>query len=254
MKSRLLASSVFAGAAFMAQASMLAVAQEADEAVDTVATTTEDATARQETVYVTGSRIAQPNMTTTSPVTSVSANDVKLQGVTRVEDLVTQLPQAFAAQNSTVSNGASGTATVSLRNLDLGGSATRTLVLVDGKRLPYGSPNDAAADLNLIPGQMVERVDVLTGGASAVYGSDAIAGVVNFIMKDDFEGVQIDTQYGFYQHNNDYDTNGNLRDVIAQRAVGNPSQFALPDDNVIDGYSKEITAIMALTPTMAAVT
>jgi iron complex outermembrane receptor protein len=123
MKSRLLASSVFAGAAFMAQASMLAVAQEADEAVDTVATTTEDATARQETVYVTGSRIAQPNMTTTSPVTSVSANDVKLQGVTRVEDLVTQLPQAFAAQNSTVSNGASGTATVSLRNLDLGGSA-----------------------------------------------------------------------------------------------------------------------------------
>jgi outer membrane receptor protein involved in Fe transport len=246
MKSRLLASSVFAGAAFMAQASMLAVAQEADEAVDTVATTTEDATARQETVYVTGSRIAQPNMTTTSPVTSVSANDVKLQGVTRVEDLVTQLPQAFAAQNSTVSNGASGTATVSLRNLDLGGSATRTLVLVDGKRLPYGSPNDAAADLNLIPGQMIERVDVLTGGASAVYGSDAIAGVVNFIMKDDFEGVQIDTQYGFYQHNNDYDTNGNLRDVIAQRAVGNPSQFALPDDNVTDGYSKEITAIMGV--------
>jgi outer membrane receptor protein involved in Fe transport len=246
MKSRLLASSVFAGAAFMAQASMLAVAQEADEAVDTVATTTEDATARQETVYVTGSRIAQPNMTTTSPVTSVSANDVKLQGVTRVEDLVTQLPQAFAAQNSTVSNGASGTATVSLRNLDLGGSATRTLVLVDGKRLPYGSPNDAAADLNLIPGQMIERVDVLTGGASAVYGSDAIAGVVNFIMKDDFEGVQIDTQYGFYQHNNDYDTNGDLRDVIAQRAVGNPSQFALPDDNVTDGYSKEITAIMGV--------
>jgi iron complex outermembrane receptor protein len=74
--------------------------------------------------------------------------------------------------------------------------------------MPYGSPNDPAADLNLIPSQMIERVDVLTGGASAVYGSDAIAGVVNFIMKDDFEGVQIDTQYGFYQHNNDYDTNG----------------------------------------------
>ena len=248
MKSRLLASSVFAGAAFMAQASMLAVAQEADEAVDTVATSTEteDTTARQQTVYVTGSRIASPNLTTTSPVTSVSANDIKLQGVTRVEDLVTQLPQAFAAQNSTVSNGASGTATISLRNLDLGGNAVRTLVLVDGKRMPYGSPNDPAADLNLIPGQLVERVDVLTGGASAVYGSDAIAGVVNFIMKDDFEGVQIDTQYGFYQHNNDYDTNGNLRSVIADRAVGNPSQFQLPDDNVIDGYSKEITAIMGL--------
>jgi outer membrane receptor protein involved in Fe transport len=246
IKSRLLASSVIAGAAFMAQASMLAVAQEADEAVDTVATTTEDATARQETVYVTGSRIASPNMTTNSPVTSVSANDVKLQGVTRVEDLVTQLPQAFAAQNSSVSNGATGTATVSLRNLDLGGDAVRTLVLVDGKRMPYGSPNDPAADLNLIPSQMIERVDVLTGGASAVYGSDAIAGVVNFIMKDDFEGVQIDTQYGFYQHNNDYDTNGSLRDVIAARSVGNPSQFSLPDDNVDDGWSKEITAIMGV--------
>jgi outer membrane receptor protein involved in Fe transport len=242
MKSRLLASSVFAGAAFMAQANMLAIAQEADEAVDTVETTTEDATARQQTVYVTGSRIASPNMTNTSPVSSVSAEDIKLQGVTRVEDLVTQLPQAFAAQNSTVANGASGTATVSLRNL----GSTRTLVLIDGKRMPYGSPNDPAADLNLIPGQLVERVDVLTGGASAVYGSDAIAGVVNFIMKDDFEGIQIDTQYGFYQHSNDYDTNGNLRDVIAQRGQTNPSQFKLPDDNVIDGYSKEITAIMGL--------
>ncbi len=93
MKSRLLASSVFAGAAFMAQANMLAIAQEADEAVDTVETTTEDATARQQTVYVTGSRIQSPNMTTTSPVSSVSAEDIKLQGVTRVEDLVTQLPQ-----------------------------------------------------------------------------------------------------------------------------------------------------------------
>ena len=247
MKSRLLASSVFAGVALMASASMLATAQEADDAVDTVeAPAAEDATARQATVYVTGSRIASPNMVTTSPVTTVSAADIKLQGVTKVEDLITQLPQAFAAQNSTVSNGASGTATVSLRNLDLGGSATRTLVLVDGKRMPYGSPNDAAADLNLIPGALVERVDVLTGGASAVYGSDAVAGVVNFIMKDNFEGVQLDAQYGFFQHNNDYDTNGDLRSVIADRAASNPAQFQLPDDNVVDGYSKEITAIMGV--------
>ncbi len=245
MKSRLLASSVFAGVAFMASASMLATAQEADDAVDTVeAPVAEDATARQATVYVTGSRIASPNLVTTSPVSTVTAQDIKLQGVTRVEDLVVQLPQAFAAQNSSVSNGASGTATVSLRNLDQGGSATRTLVLIDGKRMPYGSPNDAAADLNLIPGAMVERVDVLTGGASAVYGSDAVAGVVNFILKDNFEGVQLDTQYGFFQHNNDYDTNGDLRSVIEARSAGNPSQFQLPEDNVTDGYSKEVTAIM----------
>ena len=181
-------------------------------------------------------------MVTTSPVTSVSAADIKLQGATKVEDLITQLPQAFAAQNSTVSNGASGTATVSLRNL----GSTRTLVLVDGKRVPYGSPNDPAADLNLIPGQLVERVDVLTGGASAVYGSDAISGVVNFIMKDNFEGVQVDAQYGFFQHNNDYDTNGDLRSVIEGRAATNPAQFQIPNDNVDDGYSKEVTGVMGV--------
>src|SRR5918999_435199 len=153
-------------------------------------------------VVVTGSRIAQPNLETTSPVTQVTADDIAVQGVTRVEDLINQLPQAFAAQNATVANGATGTATVNLRGL---GSA-RTLVLVDGRRMPYGGVTSAsaAADLNQIPTAMVERVEVLTGGASAVYGSDAIAGVVNFIMKKDFEGVQFDAMYGLYQHNNDY--------------------------------------------------
>jgi outer membrane receptor protein involved in Fe transport len=188
-------------------------------------------------VVVTGSRIAQPNLETTSPVTQVTAEDVITQGVTKIEDLVNQLPQAFAAQNGTVANGATGTATVNLRGL----GATRTLVLIDGRRMPYGgvSSGSAAADLNQIPTAMVERVEVLTGGASAVYGSDAIAGVVNFIMKKDFEGVQIDGQYSLYQHTNDFGGPGavKLRDVIRQRAAGNPQQFALPDDNVTDGNS-----------------
>ena len=83
-------------------------------------------------VVVTGSRIAQPNLETTSPVTQVTAEDVITQGVTKIEDLVNQLPQAFAAQNGTVSNGATGTATINLRGL---GSA-RTLVLIDGRRMP----------------------------------------------------------------------------------------------------------------------
>ncbi|WP_332678092.1 TonB-dependent receptor plug domain-containing protein [Brevundimonas sp.] len=187
-------------------------------------------------VVVTGSRIPQTNLVTTSPVTQVTGEDIDIAGVTRVEDLVNQLPQAFAAQNSTVANGASGTATVSLRNL----GSSRTLVLIDGRRMGYGSPNDDAADLNQIPEQLVERVEVLTGGASAVYGSDAIAGVVNFIMKKDFEGVQLDAQYGFYQHNNDYDGVGNVRAEIARRATTNPAQFALPDDNVSDGESRSI--------------
>ena len=145
-------------------------------------------------VVVTGSRIAQPNLETTSPVTQVTAEDVVTQGVTKIEDLVNQLPQAFAAQNATVANGATGTATVNLRGL---GSA-RTLVLVDGRRMPYGDATNSAADLNQIPTAMVERVEILTGGASAVYGSDAIAGVVNFIMKKDFEGVQVGAQYSLY--------------------------------------------------------
>ncbi|WP_300998292.1 TonB-dependent receptor [Hyphomonas sp.] len=242
LKTRLLMSSMIAGAMFVATATIPAMAQEDETPVTTTDEAAPDAEARQQRITVTGTRILQPNLTTTSPVSSVSSEDFKLQGVTRVEDLVTQLPQAFAAQNSTVSNGASGTATVSLRNL----GATRTLVLIDGKRMPYGSPNDPAADLNLIPSQLVERVDVLTGGASAVYGSDAISGVVNFIMKKDFEGVQVDAQYGFFNHENDYDTNGNLRDVIEGRAATNPSQFALPEDNVTVGYSKEITGVIGM--------
>lgn len=223
-RGRLLASTIICGAALAVSAP--AFAQETDVG----------------SVVITGSRIPQPNLVGTSPVTQVTSEDITTAGVTKVEDLVNSLPQAFAAQNSSVSNGASGTATVDLRGL----GSVRTLVLIDGRRLPYGSPNDPAADLNQIPGGMVERVEVLTGGASAVYGSDALAGVVNFIMKKDFEGVQIDASYSFYQHNNDFDGVGNIRTTIASRAVTNPSQFQLPDNNVIDGYGKEITFIMGV--------
>ena len=204
----------------------------------------QDATAQDlDDVVVTGSRIPQANLVTTSPVTQVTGEDIDVAGVTRVEDLISQLPQAFAAQNSTVANGASGTATVSLRNL----GSSRTLVLIDGRRMGYGSPNDDAADLNQIPEQLVERVEVLTGGASAVYGSDAVAGVVNFIMKKDFEGLQVDAQYGFYQHNNDYDGVGNLRAEIARRGLTNAAQFRLPADNVSDGESRSLNVTLGVT-------
>src|SRR5262245_38598182 len=152
-------------------------------------------------IVVTGSRIQQANLESTTPVTQVTAADVVTQGVTRIEDLVNQLPQAFASQNVTVSNGATGSATLDLRHL----GSPRTLVLIDGRRMPYGgvTSGSAAPDINQIPTQMVERVDVLTGGASAVYGSDAVAGVVNFIMKKDFEGVSVTSQYNVYWHEND---------------------------------------------------
>ena len=153
-RQRLLASTIICGAALFAAAP--ALAQDAAP---------QDA--ELDEVVVTGSRIPQTNLVTTSPVTQVTGEDIDVAGVTRVEDLISQLPQAFAAQNSTVSNGASGTATVSLRNL----GSSRTLVLIDGRRMGSGSPNDDAADLNQIPEQLVERVEVMTGGASATVGA-----------------------------------------------------------------------------------
>jgi outer membrane receptor protein involved in Fe transport len=153
-----------------------------------------------EQIIVTGSRIPQANLEGTSPVSVLGAQDVEFEGTVQVEDLINNLPQAFADQGGNISNGATGTATVNLRNL----GADRTLVLVNGRRLPAGSPTvgGTAPDLNQIPTSMIERVEVLTGGASAVYGSDAVAGVVNFIMKENFEGVQLDANYNGYWHNN----------------------------------------------------
>lgn len=197
-----------------------------------------------ESIVVTGSRIRQPNLESTSPVTQVTAADITTQGVTRVEDLINQLPQAFAAQNATVANGATGTATVDLRGL---GSA-RTLVLVDGRRMPYGGVTNSAADLNQIPSQLIERVEILTGGASAIYGSDAIAGVVNFITKKNFEGVEIEAGYNFYQHKNSFDGPGatKLRQVIANRSATNPAQFQLPDDSVTDGFGRQASILIGV--------
>jgi outer membrane receptor protein involved in Fe transport len=197
-------------------------------------------------IVVTGSRIRSANLESTTPVTQVTAADVVTQGVTRIEDLVNQLPQAFAAQNVTVSNGATGSATLDLRGL----GSPRTLVLIDGRRMPYGGVQSASAapDINQIPTSMIERVDVLTGGASAVYGSDAVAGVVNFIMKKDFEGVQVTSQYNFYWHENDFSGPGSvkLRDTIAGLEEVNPSQYALPDDSVTDGEGKELSLMVGV--------
>ena len=149
-------------------------------------------------IIVTGTRIRQPNLESASPVTVVTAAEVTQTGTTRVEDLVNSLPQVFAAQGSNVSNGATGAATVNLRGL----GSERTLVLVNGRRLLPGDPSTSAADLNAIPAAMIERIDVLTGGASSVYGADAVSGVVNFVMDTDFEGFKIDANYGVYNHNN----------------------------------------------------
>ena len=150
-------------------------------------------------VVVTGSRISVPNQVSISPVTFVSALDVQQSGVTRVEDLLNELPQVFAAQGANISNGATGTAEVDLRGL----GAKRTLVLVNGLRLGPGDPRTGgSSDINMIPAEMIDSIEVLTGGASSTYGADAVGGVVNFKLNDHFEGVKIVADAGIYNHSN----------------------------------------------------
>ena len=187
-----------------------------------------------EEVVVTGSRLQTPNETSISPITSVSAVDIQQTGLTRVEDVLNNLPMVFAGMNATTANGADGTATVDLRGL----GNQRTLVLVDGLRLGPGSPIGGRnfSDINQIPAPLIERVDVLTGGASSVYGADAVAGVVNFVLKTHFEGVQVDAGYNFYQHNN------NDQAGVAQFVTA--SNFALPTGNVNTGFGKYGSVIM----------
>ncbi len=137
-------------------------------------------------VVVTGSRIARPDLEASSPVSVVSAADFQMAGTANAEHFLRELPQLVPAIGSGANNGNPGVATLDLRNL----SEERTLILVDGRRfIPYDS--NGVVDVNMIPSAMIERVEIVTGGASAVYGSDAVAGVVNFILKDDFEGVEV---------------------------------------------------------------
>jgi iron complex outermembrane receptor protein len=152
-------------------------------------------------IVITGSRIQRANLVEASPVAQVTSQELGFTGATRIEDAVAQLPQISMDQDSGQSIESLGIATVQLRGL----GASRTLTLFDGKRLPIASPSDSesAADLNFIPMALVERVEVLTGGASSTYGSDAIAGVINFIPIKDFEGVQVDYQASGYYHDND---------------------------------------------------
>ncbi|MEZ5920058.1 MAG: TonB-dependent receptor [Parvularculaceae bacterium] len=190
-------------------------------------------------VVVTGTRIPSANAVATSPVTTIGNVEFDIRGTTRVEDLVNTLPQAFAAQGANTSNGATGTAQVSLRGL----GATRTLVLINGRRMQYGSMISSAPDLNQIPSALIDHVDVLTGGASAVYGSDAIAGVVNFTMINDFEGVRIDGQLSGYQHSNNNDAaQARLNAAAASPSFG--SDLSIPKSGVFDGKGQEITLII----------
>jgi iron complex outermembrane recepter protein len=194
-----------------------------------------------EEVVVTGSRIATVNATSTSPIQVVTSKEVQQGGKTDIIDLINQLPQNFqnaAVDFSNTSNGLAtpgGITTADLRGL----GPQRTLVLINGRRLGIGDPNTAnpnpAPDLDQIPVALIDRIEVVTGGASAVYGSDAIAGVVNFIMKKDFEGIQIDGLAGEYTHHNHEGWVQNLQAATGETPVSG---------SVHDGQNRSFNLLM----------
>jgi iron complex outermembrane receptor protein len=193
-----------------------------------------------EEIVITGSRIANPNAVSSSPILAVSQENIRLQGIVDAGDLVDTLPQNITtvidlSNTNNPLSGPGGVTTMNLRGL----GPQRTLVLIDGRRLGVGDPNSGnpnpAPDINQIPSALIERVDIVTGGASAVYGSDAIAGVANFIMRRDFEGVQIDAQYGFnwHENNNDY-----MQDLV------NAGGLPLPSSSSTDGDELAVSVVV----------
>lgn len=201
-----------------------AYAQDADVTTNSTAEAEEPGQA----IVVTGTRLRSPNLESASPVTVVTAEEFALTGTTRVEDLINSLPQVFAAQGGNIANGASGIATLDLRGL----GPERTLVLINGRRMAPGTPTTSAADINFIPAALIERVDVLTGGASSVYGADAVAGVVNFVLDTDFEGFKVNLNYGVYNHNNR--SSNDIRGANDARGFGYPTGM-VTDGGTFDG-------------------
>lgn len=154
-------------------------------------------------IVVTGSRIARPELEAASPVASISSETLQGQGITNVQDLMQKLPQAgipgFTRTNTNFATAGNGIASVNLRNL----GSSRTLVLVNGRRFVAGIAGTSIVDINNIPADFIDHIDVVTGGASAVYGSDAIAGVVNYVLKDSIEGIIARAQAGITERGDD---------------------------------------------------
>jgi iron complex outermembrane receptor protein len=156
--------------------------------------------AEENKVVVTGTRLVNRGFLAPTPVTVLDAQELKVTGTQNLETLLTDTPQFTANQfssptaNTMQAGQPSGTATLNLRNL----GPTRNLVLVNGRRFAITGP-DFTTDINAIPAALVKRIETVTGGSSAVYGSDAISGVVNFILRDNFQGVEVNAQRSWDQ-------------------------------------------------------
>ncbi|MBM6576608.1 TonB-dependent receptor [Microvirga sp. SRT01] len=147
-------------------------------------------------IVVTGSRIRRPDLESASPIAVVDSQQIQSQGIVNTQDLLQKLPQVgipgLSRTNSNFLTSGNGVATIDLRNL----GDSRTLVLVNGRRFVPGVAGTSIVDVNNIPADFVDRIEVVTGGASAIYGSDAIAGVVNYVLKTDMQGIVGRAQYG----------------------------------------------------------
>jgi outer membrane receptor protein involved in Fe transport len=187
-------------------------------------------------IVITGSRIVSPSATAASPLQSIGAAQIQQSGAVNVQDVLLQNPTfgepGISRTNSSFATQSAGVATVNLRNL----GEDRTLVLVNGRRFVSGVPGSSAVDLNVIPTQFLDRVDVLTGGASAVYGSDAVAGVVNFVYKTKFNGLQVDAQEGISQYGDGNDRQVNV--LAGKNFAGGRGNIML-----FGGYSKQGTVL-----------
>jgi iron complex outermembrane recepter protein len=231
-----IARALSAGTAVSMVAPMVFAQQPTSPVVSEVAKALTPDTQKLEKVEVTGSRIPSATLTSDSPVTVINAQDIKWTGLTQTSDILNQMPQVTPDQGGNLSNGATGTATVNLRGL----GASRTLVLIDGKRLPAGDVNYWPTDINAIPVNLIQRVEILSGGASSIYGSDAVAGVVNFIMNDHFEGIQFNWNGSGYNHQQ----GSWVADLVAAREATNPAQYHVPGNVGLDGQGQDFSMTM----------
>ncbi len=189
------------GAAAPIALSMMLVAQPVLAQDDTSAELADTGDESDSVIIVTGSRIARSELNEPNPVVAVTAEQIERSGDVNVVDTLIRNPALLASvgsadsagSNTGVGLGYTGVNLLDLRNLGV----NRTLVLVNGKRHVAGVPESAAVDISSIPQDLIERVDVLTGGASAVYGADGVSGVVNFVLKRDFEGLNLRAQTGW---------------------------------------------------------
>jgi iron complex outermembrane receptor protein len=232
MRTRLLATSMITSAALLAISGGAAYAADPNQPSNVGE------------VVITGTRIPAPNLTSVSPIQSVGQQEFKLEGHTDVIDVLNNLPQNFQNNTADFSNTGNplsspgGLSTADLRGL----GPQRTLVLVNGRRLGIGDANtgnnNPAPDLDQIPAAMIDHVEVVTGGASATYGSDAIAGVVNFILKKDFEGIQFDGTIGENQHDQQ---NGVMQHNLRSAPLISPIHIP---GSIWDGLNGDASIIM----------